>query len=96
MLDSIQPSVARRVVGRLLAGVTVGEAHHEGGLSMGQWLALFVPCINIIEGSVARAAWPDGKALLDQPALTVEMFSIMHTELAKHIADEMRRSMANG
>lgn len=38
-------------------------------------------------GGYVRTAWPDGRSLLEQPAIVVEVFSI----ITKLVYDEMKR-----
>ena len=49
----------------------------EGGLSVSAWVVLWKQCHAMTGDGVWRVAWPDGGALIDQPALTVSMFDVV-------------------
>jgi hypothetical protein len=49
-----------------------------GGLSIPAWVMLWNECHSVNGvGGVVRTAWPDGGSLLQQSALTVEVFGLI-------------------
>jgi hypothetical protein len=51
----------------------------DGGLSISAWLILWIECQAPGMSGPWRAHWPDGKSVLEQPALTVAMFELIST-----------------
>lgn len=58
---------------------------------MPEWALMYSNCISVVQGSIMQWAWPDGRSLVEQPALTVELFAIMRDEFSKELAEQMRR-----
>jgi len=63
----------------------------EGGLSIGQWMALWGKCHAWVMGCPMRLQWPDGGSLMDQPALTVEMFELIESEWLEELEAQRER-----
>jgi len=61
----------------------------EGGLWPDDWWFLFMQshAPNGM-GGLARIAWPDGRSTLEQPALVVNLFTLMRERLLKHMERE--------
>lgn len=53
---------------------------------MAAWLGLFNACHVAGMAGPQRVAWPDGRATLRQPAVTVYMFAVIAEELQKEAA----------
>ena len=62
------------------------------GLSVADWLSLWLHSVANVQGSLVRLAWPDGKSLLEQPALAVEMFALITDEARKEQEAERQRA----
>jgi hypothetical protein len=45
-----------------------------------------------VMGSPLRMAWPDGRPLLEQPAIVVSVFSVIAEEIAKEQKAESERA----
>lgn len=86
-----EPSQARRSVRRLLGGLADPEKPVIGDLATTQWVALWQQCHGFVQGSPVRVAFPDGRPLNSQPALLVNMFTLIHEEWAKELEDAMKR-----
>ena len=88
-----KPLVTRRIVGRRLDGVTVfDDDPMDGGVSVEVWTRLWNACHEPGFSGLRFVAWPDGKALLEQPAIVVEMFDVL-TQAAE-LARERRKANA--
>lgn len=59
------------------------EQCEVGGLHVGSWLQMYMACNAYVMGGRVMLAWPDGRPLLHQPALTVAMFDVIEEEVAK-------------
>lgn len=63
-------------------------AWRAGGWPLSNWLELWEAChVSGFNGPM-RAAWPDGKSALDQPAITVAVFDLIGDAVAKHMESE--------
>ena len=73
----------------------VGSQDHENvvvaGLRSAQWLGLWRYSHSIVEGIPARVAFPNGEPLDEQPAILVEMFSIIEEEWRKESQEQIKR-----
>lgn len=49
----------------------------EGGLTTVAWAALWQQCHATTGFGAWRTAWPDGCAVLEQPSITVDVFSLI-------------------
>jgi hypothetical protein len=79
-----KPFIARRVARRLAAGVQVfDEDPMEGGISIPQWMKLWARTSQPTGFGWARTEWPDGRSLLEQPAIAVEMLDLVGDEFLK-------------
>lgn len=79
-----KPSVARRIAQRLCAGVTVHDVDPmEGGISVRQWLDLWMRIHQPVGFGWMRTEWPDGRCLLDQPAIAVAMLDLVGEQFVK-------------
>jgi hypothetical protein len=75
-----KPSVSRRIAQRLASGVTVFDPDPmDGGLAVIQWMQLWQQTHDMGR----RTEWPDGKCLLEQPALGVAMLDLVGEQLMK-------------
>jgi hypothetical protein len=55
----------------------------EGGRSMYAWLQLFQLSYAVTQMGLWRLSWPDGGPTLEQPALLVDMFDLIHDTMMK-------------
>lgn len=53
------------------------------GLSERAWLELWFGCHTAGFGGASRLAWPDGKSLIEQPAITVKVFEMISDQMQK-------------
>lgn len=67
----------------LFEGIPAREPCDVDGLSMEGWLGLWSECFANVQGSLVRMAWPDGRSLVEQPSLGVEMFDLITGEAMK-------------
>ena len=59
-----------------------------GGLPVGVWLDLHDGCTEVDGlGGLRLRAWPDGRSLLEQPSVTVEMFKLIDAEVRRAAED---------
>ena len=54
----------------------------EGGLSIDAWMALWLNCHAVTGMGTWQQAWPDGRPLVEQPMIAVEMFSLIRGVVA--------------
>jgi hypothetical protein len=47
------------------------------------WLTLWQGCHVPGFGSAVRTAWPDGKSLIEQPAITIAVFDMISNQQTK-------------
>jgi hypothetical protein len=59
----------------------------EGGLSIRQWLDLWLLTHEPTGSSWMRTEWPDGGCLLDQPAIAVEMLDLVGSQFIKEASE---------
>lgn len=79
-----KPLIARRIAQRLSAGVKVhDEDPMEGGISVANWLRLWVQINQPTGFGWMRIEWPDGGCLLDQPAIAIEMLDLVGEQFMK-------------
>lgn len=77
---------------RLLEGVSVFDVDPmDGGLSVRGWLQLWDACHTAGYAGPQLVAWPDGRPLIDQPRLTVEMFALVGEAMA--LFEKTRRAV---
>jgi hypothetical protein len=77
---SLKPFICRRIAHRLATGATVfDEDPHEGGLTVRQWMELWM----YTHDRGRRTEWPDGRSLLEQPAIGVHMLDLVGEEMLK-------------
>jgi len=85
---TLRPSAARRRIFRRLGGLDLTATESEerpGGLGLDTWLALWQMCHEGTGLGIARRVeWPDGRALIYQPAIVVEMFVLISDEVNQH------------
>lgn len=63
------------------------------GRPVSDWLGLWAHCHANIWGSLVRLAWPDGRSLLEQPALLVAMFDLIREEAVKEMEAQQQRDV---
>jgi hypothetical protein len=75
-----KPSELRQAFDRHFAGsIAVGGTNDVGGLSLRDWLHLYGLCYTGNGmGVIVRIAWPDGRSLVEQPALAVTVLETAH------------------
>ena len=82
-----KPSIARRIAQRLSAGVEIHDVDPmEGGLSIPQWLQIWSQIHQPTGFGWMRTEWPDGRCLLEQPAIAVKMLELVGNEFMKEEA----------
>lgn len=82
--DTAKPSIARRIAQRLASGVTVHDKDPmEGGLSVPQWMQIWQNTNQPTGFGFSRIEWPDGRSLLEQPAIGVEMLELVGEQIMK-------------
>ena len=63
----------------------------EGGLWPEDWWTVFAQTyLANGMGGWYRPAWPDGRATLEQPALALNVFTIIHERVREHTEREDR------
>ena len=63
---------------RRFEGVTVFDADPmDGGFSIEAWLRLWNACHEAGASGPRMVAWPDGKSLMEQPAIVVDVFDLI-------------------
>jgi hypothetical protein len=85
----------RRAARRQRLGLAA-EPGWAAGRPLAQWIALFALSHHEAGGAWERAAWPDGRPLLDQSWVTVRVFEAIRDELRIMAAEEARRSARRG
>lgn len=74
-------------------GALVVNPVRIGGFTSQQWLSLWFACHGPTgNGGFVRLEWPDGESVLSQPAIVIEMFSMISSEVA---ADLKRQETLN-
>jgi hypothetical protein len=75
--------------------VTVFDADPmDGGFSIEAWLRLWGACHEAGMNGPSMIAWPDGGALLGQPAIVVEVFDLIGQAMSAY--SKSMRSRQNG
>lgn len=58
------------------------------GLVIESWVALWLRSHAVHEGGTTLLAWPDGRSLIEQPAIVVSMFALIEDEVRKEIQSQ--------
>lgn len=58
------------------------------GLSERAWMELWFGCHTGGFSGAMRLAWPDGKSLIEQPAITVKVFEMISDQMQKSAKQE--------
>lgn len=73
-------SITRRIAQRLATGVTVFDKDPmDGGLQVSHWMQLW----QHTHDDWRRTAWPDGRSLIEQAMIAVNLFDIVGAEIIK-------------
>lgn len=58
------------------------------GLPIFEWTTLFMDCHNFTGLGIMQYTWPDGKSVLEQSNLLVEVFTLIKSEFTQAQKDE--------
>jgi hypothetical protein len=88
------PKITRQLVRRLAQGAPqLAEPQDplDGGLSIVDWCRLWKMCHAVTGNGIWLIQWPDGRSLLEQPSLLLEMFEIIEDQFTAEIASSVKQ-----